>query len=285
MAEHRRGARGAPLHTAIRLGLATLRLNPLRTSLSTLGIIMGAASLAAVLALGDGAQEFARQRIRREGLQTIRVTSRMHDEVDGQRVPRASWVIFTPGDGVDLARQIGASGEVRLSMSGPGMIATSDPARARAAYVTALHAWPANGHGLALAQGRVFTAVEMENGAPVLIVSDKLARALAEQKQPGSRLGDRVRLQGVEREVVGILTEQPDRWLVALVPFGSADTSLAAPQGARAPELMVHAARAEEIEAVKARIDDWVARHAEWKGECRWSPTVRSGSRRCDRAS
>lgn len=43
--------------TAIRLALATLRLNPLRTSLSTLGIVMGAASLAAVLALGDGAEQ------------------------------------------------------------------------------------------------------------------------------------------------------------------------------------------------------------------------------------
>ena len=49
----------------------------------------------------------------------------------------------------------------------------------------------------------------MQDGAPVLIVSDKLARALADQKQPGSRLGDRVRLQGVDREVVGILKEQP----------------------------------------------------------------------------
>ena len=83
------------LATALRLGLATLRLNPLRTSLSTLGIIMGAASLAAVLALGDGAEEFARQRIEREGLQAIRVTSRMHDEVDGQRVPRHTWVTFS----------------------------------------------------------------------------------------------------------------------------------------------------------------------------------------------
>ena len=36
-------------------------------------------------------------------------------------------------------------------------------------------------------------------------------------------------LQGVEREIVGILKEQPDRWLVGLVPFGSADTSLAPP--------------------------------------------------------
>jgi len=90
------------LATAIRLGLATLRLNPLRTSLSTLGIVMGAASLASVLALGDGAEEYARQRIEREGLQVVRVAARMHDEVDGQRVPRASWVRFTQGDGASV---------------------------------------------------------------------------------------------------------------------------------------------------------------------------------------
>ena len=83
------------------------------------------------------------------------------------------------------------------------------------------------------------------------IVSDKLARALADQKQPGSQLGDRVRLQGVEREVIGILKEQPERWLVGLVPFASAGISLTASQGPRAPELVVHVARAEEIESVK----------------------------------
>ena len=91
--------------TALRLGLATLRLNPLRTSLSTLGIIMGAASLAAVLALGDGAEAFARQRIQREGLQAIRLAARMHDEVDGQRVPRTSWVTFVSADGAALPRR------------------------------------------------------------------------------------------------------------------------------------------------------------------------------------
>jgi putative ABC transport system permease protein len=252
------------LVTAFRLGLATLRLNPLRTSLSTLGIIMGAGSLAAVLALGDGAEEFARQRIEREGLQAIRISARTHDEVDGQRVPRASWITFTSGDGAGLADTIGASGDVRLSASGPGLIKGIDPAHPRAAHITAIHAWPADGHGLELAQGRAFTEREMQDGAPVLIVSDKLAHALADQKQPGSRLGDRVHLQGIDREVVGIQRERPERFLVGLVPFASADVSLTAPQGPRAPELVVHVARAEDIESVKARIDAWVGRHATW---------------------
>ena len=68
--------------------------------------------------MGDGAEEFARQRIEREGLQAIRVAARMHDEVDGQRVPRASWVTFISGDGAGLAETIGASGDVRLTRLG-----------------------------------------------------------------------------------------------------------------------------------------------------------------------
>ena len=40
---------------SIQVGLQTLRANPVRTLLSTLGIVMGAASLVGVLSAGDGA--------------------------------------------------------------------------------------------------------------------------------------------------------------------------------------------------------------------------------------
>lgn len=39
---------------SVLVGLDTLAANPLRTALSTLGIVMGSASLVAVLSLGDG---------------------------------------------------------------------------------------------------------------------------------------------------------------------------------------------------------------------------------------
>ena len=39
---------------SIQVGLQTLRANPVRTLLSTLGIVMGAASLVGVLSAGDG---------------------------------------------------------------------------------------------------------------------------------------------------------------------------------------------------------------------------------------
>jgi len=46
---------------SIHIGLQTLRANPIRTLLSTLGIVMGAASLVGVLSVGDGAEQFARR--------------------------------------------------------------------------------------------------------------------------------------------------------------------------------------------------------------------------------
>jgi putative ABC transport system permease protein len=249
---------------AVRLGLSTLRLNPLRTSLSTLGIVMGAASLAAVLALGDGAEQFARQRIEREGLQVVRATPRTYDEVDGQRIPRRTWVQFGADDAESLARALGAAADVRIQMSGPGFITTKEPSRPRAAHVTALGAWPIGGHGLRLAQGRMFTADEVARGAPAIVLSEKLSRAMAEQGE-GSRPGERLTLEGVEREIVGILEAQPDRVLVAVVPFGAARGSLAPTPQPPVVDIVASATRAEAIESVKAAVDRWAASRPEWK--------------------
>jgi hypothetical protein len=74
----------------VRLAVQTLRANLLRTVLSTLGIVMGAASMSAVLALGDGAEAFARRRIEGEGLLSILLSARTFDRIDGVRVPRSA---------------------------------------------------------------------------------------------------------------------------------------------------------------------------------------------------
>ncbi len=248
--------------TATRLGLATLRLNPLRTSLSTLGIIMGAASLAAVLALGDGAEQFARKRIESEGLQTVRVAPRLHDAVDGQRIPRTSWVNFTPEDGAGLFERHGGDADVRLLISGPALVDTRAPARPRGALVTALRSWPESGHGLEIARGRAMTADEMRGGAAVVIVSDRLSRALADQKEPGSEPGQTLRLMGTDRTVIGVLAPQSDPALIVVVPFSVAATSLIPSQSPRAADLVVHVKQAERIEEIKAAVDQWVAARA-----------------------
>ena len=130
---------------------------------------MGAASLAAVLALATARRSSrvnassakgCRRYASRRGCTTRSMAS-------GCRAHRGS--PSSPPTGRP-AETIGASGDVRLTLSGPGMIAPADPAHPRAAHITALHAWPVGGHGLTLAQGRRFTETEMRGGAAVLIV-------------------------------------------------------------------------------------------------------------------
>lgn len=47
------------------IGLQALRVNPLRTLLSTLGVIMGGGALVSVLAMGDGVERFSHDQMAR----------------------------------------------------------------------------------------------------------------------------------------------------------------------------------------------------------------------------
>ena len=61
------------LLTPLRVASSSLRENPMRAALSMLGVIIGVASLVTVLALGDGMERFARDQIKGEGYQSVRV--------------------------------------------------------------------------------------------------------------------------------------------------------------------------------------------------------------------
>ena len=66
----------APLVTAIAVGFDTLRANPLRTILSTLGVIIGVSALVAVLSVGDGMERSVRAQIAQTtDLQAIAITA------------------------------------------------------------------------------------------------------------------------------------------------------------------------------------------------------------------
>ena len=96
---------------AVRVGLDALRVNPLRTILSTLGVIIGVASLVAVLSLGDGMQEAVRQQISSTtDLQTVAVQPRTVEEVDGQFFPLRDPLVLGTDDLRAVAALPGAEG-------------------------------------------------------------------------------------------------------------------------------------------------------------------------------
>jgi putative ABC transport system permease protein len=110
-----------PLSPSIRTGFATLRVNPLRTTLSALGVIIGVGAMVSVLSLSDGVEKSVRAQLAKDGrLQSIRVSTINEDVVDGQRIPRATIESFSSADSQSLTTAIGAMGIVKMVASSAG---------------------------------------------------------------------------------------------------------------------------------------------------------------------
>ncbi len=254
------------LPLSVRVGVQTLRANPMRTVLSTLGVVMGAASLVAVLSIGDGAEQFARGQIERRGLQTVAIVTRTMDTVDGLQVPRTDVPVFTPDDLRDLAAFVPPDTEVLLSYEGRGTLNVAG--KERAGLVTALAAANSRQMGLHLWRGRLFTSEELERGARVAVIGHKLAAELTAGRPTESAIGTELTCQGQAVRVIGIqeavVGDRP--YLSVVVPLSGADAFMAAATTPRARTLALNPARVEDVVATKATAEAWAdRRNPDWR--------------------
>ncbi len=273
-------------------GLDALRANPLRTLLSTVGVVMGAASLAAVLSLADGAESFTRERIAFEGMQRITLEAKTFDSIDGHRVPRANYPIFTPADATQVATAI-PDADVRLEVTGTALAgcqegqsclelpAAPDPA-VRA--VRLLGVW-ATGRTVAPAmlQGRWFTEEEIRSAAHVAVVTKQTGDALVTPSSGAAPIGQSLTLGGASYDIVGVVADGPGaRDLMATVPLEAIDAALVAVPQPRARTLSVTVPNVEAAHDARRRLEDVVKTRADWAGQVR---TVAHGPERLAQAT
>ena len=253
---------------SLRVAVQTLRDNPVRTLLSTLGIVMGAASLVGVLSLGDGAEAFARQQLERRGLQVIVVAPRTTDSMDGLTVPRSSYPTFREQDLRALSAVVMRGSAVVLTMEGAGTFVTRSGGQSRAALVTGLSGSP-SAAGLNVVHGRALSNEEMANGANALVVSDRLAREIAGRAEPSTVVGATLMLQGHAWRIVGVLEAFPaERTFGVVVPFAAAADAMMPSPTPRVPRILVNAPRIEDVVAVRSQIEAWAdATDPKWRAE------------------
>ena len=93
--------------SSLSIALGTLRANPLRTVLSTLGIVIGAAALVAVLTLGDGMERFGRQQLATTtDLQSVVLEPRTAEIIDNQAYPLDDYLVLTRADAESIMASI-----------------------------------------------------------------------------------------------------------------------------------------------------------------------------------
>jgi putative ABC transport system permease protein len=252
---------------SVHAGLDTLRANPMRTLLSTLGVIMGSASLVAVLSLGDGAEAFARKRIQQEGYNHILVEPITSDSVDGERIARASVASMEPADAEALSATIGSRATGTLTAQGPILWTPGAGAQARGLRVVGIApVGPALPALTPLVAGRALTAGECRTDGGVSVVSSRLGALLAAGTAGDAgnaadaigrtvTVGDRAwHVVGVQEDVAG------DRGLTMIVPFASSLAVLRDP----ARRIVLDAARLEDIGALTDEIRGWAQARPGW---------------------
>jgi len=252
---------------SVQVGLQTLRANPIRTLLSTLGIVMGAGSLLGVLSVGDGAQQFARQQIERNGLQAVVVLPRTSDTVDGLSIPRADYPTFTTAHARALAAALGHASAVALTATGTSMFRLTPEGPARAATVTGVYGPLVALPGLSVASGRLLTEEELATNSASAVVSYNLARTIAGGPVVANVLNAKLSLRDKVFTIVGVMEEAPnERTFNVIVPIDRMHDVTLASQPARPPNLIVRAATIEEVRPIQGKVEAWAdATDARWR--------------------
>lgn len=268
----------ATLSPSIQVGFAALRVNPLRTTLSALGVIIGVGAMVSVLSLSDGVEQAVRTQLAKDGrLQSIGVTPVTEDVVDGQRIPRTASISFSPSDAGELGAQLAGKAVVYMSVGGPSVVSDSASSAAtapRGAFVSGTLANGAERQGITLEAGRFFSDAEVTSAAKVVVVSRQLADTVFGKGTTSQQLiGRSVRLQDSLFHIVGIWkADSPNAGarftlLRAYVPITTAKAAIVQSRGDLSSGFTIKARRIEDLPIVQQRTEAWLARRhgSEWK--------------------
>ncbi len=205
------------LFETVRIAMAALRVNLLRSLLTTLGMVIGVASVIAMIALGNGAQEAVRQRISRLGTNVL--------QINAQRIQQGG---------------IGSNNSAKLTMKDVDAIVE------RARHVTAVNQqqdrnlqvqWKAKNanvqitgtaanflevRGFKLAFGRMLSASDDYAKRRVAVLGATVLKDLG-VTDPSSILDERIRIGGKEYVVIGVLAEK------GATGFGDGDDQILIP--------------------------------------------------------
>ena len=247
---------------SLSVGLEALRANPLRTLLSTLGVVMGVGAMVSVLSMGDGVEKFAREQIAKTtDLLGVTISPTVSTNVDGQFVRRDDVIRFVATDVASLRDSVGDVDKVALISSGAALV-TLDSAPPRGFGVMGVLASHFADAEMTFIAGDPFADVD----SGVVVLNEAAAGVVARDSlAPARALGREVRLNGNPHRVVGVVTGgRQGATLGAFVPVAQAQMGMAS---SRPATITIVARRIEEVDSISTAAERWLAVHygPSWK--------------------
>ena len=184
---------------SVTIALRGLRTNHLRSALTMLGVIIGVASVIAVMAFGAGAQQQVLERIRSLGANLIIVLPGASRE-KGARLGSGTRPTLTEDDAEAIRREIPVIVSVAPSLNGRGQAVKGNQnwntifQGVTPDYFIARE-WP-------VTAGRAFSQDDIDRTAKVAILGQTVAEELFGVDDP---IGQKIRMGAVPGTVIGLL--------------------------------------------------------------------------------
>jgi putative ABC transport system permease protein len=254
-----------PVLSSASIGLQSLQGNPLRSVLSTLGIIMGVGSMVSVLALGDGVEAFARNQIvTTSSLQIVTISPLTTELVDGQRFAMDTIVTFEPADAVAIAGAVGDLGDVVLMISGAARFQDHTSGQIRAVRILGVNNIPQNVSAPLLLAGANLSPADLEADGTEVLVTKPFAESLFPGEDTGRAVGTEIEWDGIVTRIVGIIDPAQVTPHSAVMGFRAARSVLASTNPVR-PQILLTAPTIEAVTPLKARAEAWLTtRYEDW---------------------
>ncbi len=203
---------------ALQIALRALRVSPLRSFLTMLGIVIGVASIVTVLAIGEGAQLRLEDQIRAIGANVLMVTPGAIRQ-GGVRLKAGTKLTLTEGDVQAILEQIPEIRAAAGSIAGAAQVIHENKN-----WNTTINGTTSEHFKVRdweLASGRYFLPSEEAGAGKVAILGHRVAHELL---KPGENpIGAQIRVLNTPLEVVGVLdAKAPDQDDVLFVPLSTA---------------------------------------------------------------
>jgi putative ABC transport system permease protein len=178
----------------LRLGVRSLKLHKLRSSLSILGVVFGVAAVVAMSSVGEGARRETLLQIAALGIDTVTVRPRPAPPGQPAAPALPGAAVLSLQRVVPGVRAVAPLRVVELTVDAGGRSAAAIALGTTAAYRDAAR--------LQLESGRFLASVDVSDHKRVAVLGSAVAHALFPL---GSPLGESVRMGGDFYQVIGVL--------------------------------------------------------------------------------
>ncbi|MFO1324927.1 MAG: ABC transporter permease [Burkholderiales bacterium] len=183
----------------LRVALAALRVNKLRSALTMLGIIIGVGAVITMVAVGGGAQARVEDQIKSLGSNLIIILSG-NFTMGGARQGSGTQLTITEDDAYALQREVPGVQVAAPSLRGSGQVVFGNSNWATQIQGTTPEFLEAR--QWEVVSGKPFDQSHVDSAAKVVLLGQTVAKSLFGEADP---VGETVRIRRVPHQVIGLL--------------------------------------------------------------------------------